>query len=65
MTGLLAGRVAHLLGLPLKGTLGLLVDAKRRDLIPSVEPILDELDRLRFRLSLQTRAAVLRLAGEE
>ena len=61
----LARRVAQLLGLPLTGTLGLLLDAKRKNLIPMVKPVLDELDALRFRLSSQTRTAVLRLAGEE
>jgi uncharacterized protein len=57
-------RAAVLLGLPLTGTLGLLVDAKKKGLIPAVLPALDELDRLRFRLSSATRLAVLKLAGE-
>jgi predicted nucleic acid-binding protein len=35
----LARSVAHLLGLPLKGTLGLLVDANRKNLIPAVRSI--------------------------
>lgn len=57
-------RAAVLLGLPLTGTLGLLVDAKKKGLIPAVLPALDELDRLRFRVSSATRLAVLKLAGE-
>ena len=60
----LARRVAETLRLPLTGTLGLLLDAKRRGLIPLVAPCIDELERLRFRLAPHTRAAVLRLAGE-
>ncbi len=60
----LARQVAETLGLPLTGTLGLLIDAKKADLIPAVEPLLDQLQALRFRLAPHTRAAVLRLAGE-
>jgi uncharacterized protein len=37
--------VARQLGIPLTGTLGLLVDAKQRGLIPAVAPLLDELER--------------------
>lgn len=57
-------RVAELLGLRLTGTLGLLLDARKKGLIPKISPVLDELDRLRFRVSPATRAAVLKLAGE-
>lgn len=57
-------RVAELLGLRLTGTLGVLLSAKQKGLVPAVGPVLDELDRLRFRVSPATRAAVLKLAGE-
>lgn len=61
----LPGRnVAGQLGLGLKGTLGLLLDAKRVGLLSAVKPQLDRLDALGFRLSKDTRKAVLRLAGE-
>ncbi len=60
----LARQVAETLGLCLTGTLGLLLDAKRAGLIPKVSPVLDQLEALRFRLALHTRAAVLKLAGE-
>ncbi len=60
----LARRVAHMLDLSLTGTLGLLIDAKRAGLIEAVEPYLDRLEALRFRLAERTRLAVLRLAGE-
>jgi predicted nucleic acid-binding protein len=56
--------VAHALGLRLTGTLGLLLDAKRAGLIPAVGPVLDQLQRLGFRVAGHTRAAVLSLAGE-
>ncbi len=60
----LARRSAEILKLPLTGTVGLLLDAKRAGLIEKVAPCLDQLQALRFRLSTRTREAVLRLAGE-
>lgn len=60
----LARRLAETLKLRLTGTVGLLLDAKRAGHIETVSPWLDRLQALRFRLSPQTRAAVLRLAGE-
>ena len=59
-----ARRAAQLLGIPLTGTLGVLIDAKRHGLIPAVAPRLAELDRLHFRVSAGTRLAVLAIAGE-
>ena len=59
-----AREAASRLGLKLTGTLGVLLDAKRAGLIPAVEPHLDRLDALGFRLAGHTRSAVLRLAGE-
>jgi predicted nucleic acid-binding protein len=44
--------------------IGILLDAKARGLIPSVKPLLNDLTDLGFRLSLSTRAAVLKLANE-
>lgn len=60
----LARRVAGTLGIPFTGTLGVLVDAKRAGLISAVAPLLDELQALRFRVAPDTRAAVLKIAGE-
>lgn len=60
----LARRVAESLGLPLTGTLGILLDAKRAGLIGEIRPLLSRLEALRFRLSSQTKAAVLKLSGE-
>jgi predicted nucleic acid-binding protein len=60
----MARRVASTLGLNLTGTLGLLLDAKRIGQIDSVALVLDQLESLRFRLSKDTRASVLALAGE-
>jgi uncharacterized protein len=60
----LARRHAEVLGIPLTGTLGILLDAKRRGLVPAVTPLVDDLQHLGFRLSEATRSAVLRMAGE-
>lgn len=59
-----AREMAETLDLHLTGTLGLLLDAKKAGLIPALQPILDELQSLRFRLAQRTYSAVLRLAGE-
>ena len=60
----LARRVATAKGIPIKGTLGLLLDAKRAGHLPTVKPSLDRLQESGFYLAQQTRDAVLKLAGE-
>ncbi|MBM4340538.1 MAG: DUF3368 domain-containing protein [Deltaproteobacteria bacterium] len=60
----LARLIAETLGFHLKGTWGLLLDAKRLGIIPAVKPLIDQLHALRFRIAPQTRAVVLKLAGE-
>jgi predicted nucleic acid-binding protein len=59
-----ARRFARRLGLSLTGTLGLLLKAKENGRIDLVEPLLDRLEELRFRLDPRTRAHVLSVAGE-
>lgn len=59
-----ARRAAQAMRIRFRGTLGLLIDAKKRGLVSSVAPLLDRLDELRFRVSTATRTAVLELAGE-
>lgn len=61
----LARRVAETLKIGFTGTLGLLLDAKKKGLIPTLRPKLDRLQALRFRLSPHTRVTILQLAGEE
>ena len=56
---------AEVLKLTFTGTLGILLRAKVEGRISRIEPVLAHLDRLRFRLSAKTRAAVLKLAGED
>lgn len=60
----LARRVARRLDLTLTGTLGLLLKAKQAGRIARLEPLLDRLETLNFRLDQATRASVLSLAGE-
>ena len=59
-----ARNVARTLDLKMTGTLGLLLDVKRLGRIERVEPLMNELESLGFRLADHTRAAVLILAGE-
>lgn len=59
-----ARQMAGALRLPVEGTLGLLLDAKKRGLVTAVKPHLDALQDLRFRLAPETRLAVLDLANE-
>ena len=60
----LARQVASALQLRITGTLGMLIDAKRAELISAVRPQLDQLHSLGFRLAAHTRVAVLKMAGE-
>lgn len=59
-----ARRVAAMLGVPVRGTLGLLLDAKTRGLITSVAQFIDQLQAVGFRVSPETVRDVLDLAGE-
>lgn len=60
----LARRVATAKNIPIKGTLGLLLDAKSAGHLSEVRPSLDSLQERGFRLAAQTRNVVLKLAGE-
>jgi predicted nucleic acid-binding protein len=59
-----ARQFARRLGLSLTGTLGVLLRAKANGRIDLVEPLLDRLEDLHFRLDRSTRAKVLAMAGE-
>jgi predicted nucleic acid-binding protein len=50
--------------LEITGTLGILLLAKERGILASIQPVLDRLQALQFRLSAETRRTVLDLAGE-
>lgn len=60
-----ARRHARSLELELSGTLGVLLLAKERGLLDAVQPVLDRLQALQFRLDARTRQVVLKLASEE
>jgi hypothetical protein len=58
-------RVARARGVKVMGLLGLLVEARQRNLIPSVAPLLERLSTdARFWIHPQLRAEILRRAGE-
>lgn len=59
-----ARRVAAQLGLAYTGTLGALVDAKRLGIVPAVAPLIDDLQRRGFHMSVRLRETILRTAGE-
>lgn len=60
------GRIcAESLKLTFTGTLGILLRAKVEGRVARIEPVLEQLDRLKFRLSARTRAAILKRAGED
>ena len=60
----LARRHAKRLGLTLTGTIGVLLKAKQRNLIPLVSPLIDTLQKNGIRLGDALVAEALRLAGE-
>jgi predicted nucleic acid-binding protein len=65
MDEMLGRSIAVRCGLSVTGTLGILLQARRRGLVPKVAPLVDEL-RLdwQFFISDRVRTEVLRLAGE-
>lgn len=62
---LAARRLARRRGVPTQGLLGVLVEVKRRGLLPAVAPLLDQLRaEAGFWVGADLRASVLRAAGE-
>jgi predicted nucleic acid-binding protein len=59
-----ARRAAAVLSMPFRGTLGLLLDAKSRGLVPEVGPFLTQLSACGFRLSAEAAREFLFRAGE-
>lgn len=60
----LARRIAKNRKIKLTGTLGLLIDTKNANLISTVEPWLNKLQILGFRLASHTRIEVLKIVNE-
>jgi predicted nucleic acid-binding protein len=59
-----AREAARRLGIPVTGTVGLLLKAKEAGVVPAIRPLLDALDANQFRIGDALRAEALRLAGE-
>ncbi|GAA3959801.1 DUF3368 domain-containing protein [Mucilaginibacter dorajii] len=59
-----ARRFAEKLGMPVKGTIGLLLIAKNRELIPLLKPYFDLIQQTNFRIAQTILDKVLRDAGE-
>ncbi len=59
-----AREVAQRLGVPVTGTVGLLLKAKQAGVVTTVRPLLDALAANQFRIAYGLRAEALRLAGE-
>lgn len=59
-----ARRYARALELEITGTIGLLLQAKERDILDAVRPVLDRLQALGFRLDARTHQMVLKHASE-
>ncbi len=60
-----ARRVAQQLGLKVIGTIGVLIDAKRKGVIPAIAPLLTALEKVNFRLTPALHYEALRLCDEE
>lgn len=59
-----ARKVAQKIGVRVIGTIGILVIARQRKIIPSLAPILGELERNQFFFGQSLKAEALRLCGE-
>jgi len=60
-----ARRLAQYLGLPYSGLIDVVLEAKRRRLVPALKPVLDELiERARFRVGRKLYQRTLEAAGE-
>ena len=59
-----ARRIAEQLNLQVTGTVGLLLKAKKKSVIPAIRPILDALEEVDFRISSKLRTRALELAKE-
>ncbi|MBE9077987.1 DUF3368 domain-containing protein [Romeria aff. gracilis LEGE 07310] len=59
-----ARRIAKQLGLQVTGTVGMLLKAKKQGIVSAIEPILDALENVDFRVSSELRTLALELANE-
>jgi predicted nucleic acid-binding protein len=59
-----ARRIAEHLGLVYTGTIGVIIKAKLKGIIPSVKPLLEKIKQTDFRLSAEIELLALKEAGE-
>ena len=59
-----ARKVAEKLGLEITGTIGVIIKAKIRGIIPSIKSYLDKINQTNFRISLEVEEQALKQAGE-
>ncbi len=59
-----ARKIAERLGLNLTGTIGVIIKAKLRGVIPSVKPLLNQINQTNFRLLPELESLALKAAGE-
>lgn len=59
-----ARKIADKLGLSFTGTIGVIIQAKLRGIIPSIKPVLEKLRQTNFRLSIDIEMQALKEAGE-
>ena len=64
MDDLKGRKFAEKVGLKVTGSLGVLILAKNRNLIPSVKPIIQKIRLTDFRLTKSLENKILQLAGE-
>ncbi len=56
--------VVQTLGIKITGTLGILRDAKQAGIVPAINPLIDKLQGMGFRLAPHTKLAILKQTGE-
>jgi len=59
-----ARRVAEKFRLAVKGTIGVIVEAKLKKHIPSIKPLMDKINKTNFRLAKDVYQNALKEAGE-
>ena len=59
-----AHKIASQLGINFTGTLGIIIKAKLKGVIPSIKPFLEKIKQTNFRLSVELELQALREAGE-
>lgn len=57
-------KIASRLGINYTGTLGVIIKAKLKGIIPSIKPILEKIKQTNFRISVELELQALKAAGE-